>query len=298
MHVLRTIREVNAWRAKLRAQQKKVGFVPTMGYLHDGHVSLIAEALSRADYVIVSIFVNPLQFGINEDFSVYPRDEARDLQMAQQAGANAVFLPSADEMYPAKPMTSIQVRSVSESLCGASRPGHFDGVAFVVVKLFNIVQPDFACFGMKDAQQVAVIEQLVNDLNIPVEIVRCPIIREKDGLAMSSRNVYLTNEERTQALILSSALREVQHILIEQRQGIPALDIRALAEDMISNQTDAVIDYVEVRHYPSLHPVFADYLIKYDTKDMILLALAVRFGRTRLIDNLLIGSDKGSEIDV
>ncbi len=217
MQVIQHITDLRQSIRSRRAEQPslRVGFVPTMGFLHEGHASLLEAARRSCDIVVLSIFVNPLQFGPNEDFERYPRDEERDLAVAEQAGTDIVFLPQVAEMYPQPIKTMVSVREVTTRLCGASRPGHFDGVATVVAKLFHIVQPDAAFFGMKDAQQVAVIEQMVLDLNLPVEIVPCPTIREADGLAKSSRNVYLNEEERKQATVLSAALREAETALAE-----------------------------------------------------------------------------------
>lgn len=275
-----TIAEVRQYVQNARQVGKRIGFVPTMGYLHQGHTSLVAEAKKSCDVVVMSIFVNPLQFGPNEDFSRYPRDIERDRQIAQEAGVDLLFTPSVEEMYPRKEvLTTVSVKKVSEPLCGKSRPGHFDGVSTVVMKLFQIVQPDAAFFGQKDAQQVAVITQMVDDLSVPVEIIPCPIIREEDGLAMSSRNVYLSEEERKQALVLSRSLAYAKNLL---KPGIPAATIREEIIRMIAKQPLASIDYVEIMKYPELVPA-----AELRTGDKICIALAVRFGNTRLIDNLI-----------
>jgi pantoate--beta-alanine ligase len=228
---------------------------------------------------VMSIFVNPLQFGPNEDFARYPRDIERDKEIASAAGVDLLFTPPVEEMYPEKVLTTVSVAQVSEPLCGKSRPGHFDGVATVVLKLFQIVQPDAAFFGQKDAQQLAVINQMVLDLSVPVEIVPCPIVREADGLALSSRNVYLSAEERRQAVVLSRSLELAGAKLAP---GISAEEIKSEIVGMISSQPLADIDYVEIVKYPQLVPV--DKLQK---GEQICIALAVRFGRTRLIDNLI-----------
>ncbi|WP_282943467.1 pantoate--beta-alanine ligase [Paenibacillus sp. RC67] len=261
----------------------KVGFVPTMGYLHQGHASLLEAARKQCDLVVLSIFVNPLQFGPNEDLSRYPRDEERDLAVAKATGTDIVFFPSVEEMYPRPTKTIVSVIEVTERLCGASRPGHFDGVATVVTKLFNIVQPDYAFFGMKDAQQIAVIQQMVDDLNMPVEIVPCKIVREEDGLALSSRNVYLEPEEREQALILSSALNMAEKLVREHKGPLLASELQEAVKQHIDQSSIAEIDYADILAYPSLEPIT-------DLRSVpaFIIALAVKFGKTRLIDNTII----------
>lgn len=292
MKAIRTIQELKGHIQELKASSntKTVGLVPTMGYLHQGHASLIRAAKEKSDVVVVSIFVNPIQFGPGEDFETYPRDEQQDLAKAKEAGADIVFLPSVETMYPKPTKTKITVADVTSGLCGASRPGHFDGVTTVVSKLFNIVQPDFAFFGMKDAQQVAVIEQMVFDLNMNVKIVPCPIIRENDGLALSSRNVYLSKEEHDQALVLSRSLREAMDA-VEKGRIRTAGEARELLVQMISESEIAVIDYVEVATFPDLAPLSEDEGIA-QQESPVLMALAVKFGKTRLIDNCLL-SPKG-----
>ncbi|MBB3109319.1 pantoate--beta-alanine ligase [Paenibacillus phyllosphaerae] len=263
----------------------RVGFVPTMGFLHEGHASLMRRSKAECEYSVLSIFVNPLQFGPNEDFDRYPRDAERDLALAEANGIDLVFMPSVAEMYPKKPVTKILISEVTERLCGASRPGHFDGVGIVVSKLFHLVQPDRAYFGMKDAQQVAVIERMTEDLNIPVEIVPCETVREADGLALSSRNVYLSQEERAQAVILSQTLKAA-----ETWVKTPGMTKRALSdkiESSIGQASLAEIDYAEILTYPDLEePDAAADLSDYEGK--LIIALAVKFGRTRLIDNRLL----------
>lgn len=265
-----------------------VGFVPTMGFLHNGHASLMDRAAEECGIRVLSIFVNPLQFGPTEDLSRYPRDEERDLKLAGEHGIDVVFLPSVDVMYPGPVKTVVSVSEVSDLLCGASRPGHFDGVATVVTKLFNMVQPDKAYFGMKDAQQVAVIEQMVSDLNMPVEIVPCPIVRETDGLALSSRNVYLSPEERSQALILSETLGLAEGWLAECGGDFAA--VRKRMEEHIRTVPLADVDYVELMVYPDITPVYGLSSEERAGK-RLLAALAVRFGKTRLIDNRLFDLD-------
>lgn len=276
-----SIVELRKLLKELRQNGKEVGFVPTMGFLHEGHISLVEAAKVHTDIVVMSIFVNPLQFGPNEDFDRYPRDIERDSELAAAAGVDILFTPTVEEMYPKKMLTNISVSQVTETLCGKSRPGHFDGVATVVTKLFQIVQPDYAFFGQKDAQQVAVVEQIVFDLSIPVTIVPCPIIREQDGLAKSSRNVYLSAEEREQALVLSQSLGYAEQRI---KQGeLSAATVRQEIIDKISEKPLAEIDYVEVLTYPEM--VSTSTLNKGET---YLIALAVKFGRTRLIDNTMV----------
>ncbi|PZT54493.1 pantoate--beta-alanine ligase [Paenibacillus silvae] len=291
MKVIRTITALRQEIQMLRtnqagsAKEAVVGLVPTMGYLHQGHASLMKAARKQTDIVVLSIFVNPIQFGPNEDFDSYPRDEARDVETARNEGVDIVFIPSVEEMYPLPTQTTVSVSRITERLCGASRPGHFDGVTTVVSKLFNIVQPQKAFFGMKDAQQVAVIEQMVNDLNMPVEIVPCPIVREEDGLALSSRNVYLSSELRKEALVLSQALRAVQEA-VEAGKAVTAADVRRLLREHIGRSAEAVIDYAEIQAFPSLEPLHDQDELR--TFDDLLVALAVKFGKTRLIDNIRI----------
>lgn len=274
-----TIAEMRTIIREAKRQGKRIGIVPTMGYLHQGHLSLVEAAKERCDLVVMSIFVNPLQFGPNEDFERYPRDLERDRQLAEGAGVDVLFTPSVSEMYPQPILTTISVAHVTAPLCGRSRPGHFDGVATVVMKLFQIVQPDYAFFGLKDAQQVAVVTQMVHDLSVPVEIVPCPIVREADGLAMSSRNVYLSPEEREQALVLSRGLKQAEQWI---REKAAPDEIRERLVEMIREMPLASIDYVEILHYPALTPVET-----FQAGSTIIVALAVRFGKTRLIDNLI-----------
>lgn len=274
---INTVAEMREHIQTARMQGKRIGIVPTMGYLHEGHLSLVRAAREKCDVVVMSIFVNPLQFGPNEDFDRYPRDLERDRALADQAGVDVLFTPDVSEMYPRKILTNISVSNVTNPLCGRSRPGHFDGVATVVMKLFQIVQPDYAFFGQKDAQQVAVVTQMVQDLNVPVQIVPCPIIREADGLAMSSRNVYLTPGERAQALVLSHSLSLAEKWL---REGVTIEEVRGRVMDIISEKPLAAIEYVEILSYPELEPL--EQAVSGTT---LILALAVRFGKTRLIDN-------------
>lgn len=279
------LRRVIADFRRSRAEEAAVGFVPTMGYLHDGHASLLRRSVKGNGLTVLSIFVNPLQFGANEDLDKYPRDENRDIGVAASAGVDIVFIPSVQEMYPGKQLTTVSVSDMTDRLCGASRPGHFDGVATVVTKLLNIVQPDRAYFGLKDAQQIAVITRMVNDLNMPVEIVPCPIAREADGLALSSRNVYLQPEEREQALVLSRLLSQVPDWV---SSGAAAEQIVERLETGIRRMPLADIDYVDIVAYPGMEkPEFSGLPVR-DGSVALLVALAVRFGKTRLIDNIII----------
>lgn len=280
--------------AKL-GKENLTGLVPTMGYLHEGHASLLRKARGENDLVVLSIFVNPIQFGPNEDLDKYPRDEERDLKLAEREGVDAVFVPSVEEMYPSPTKTKVVVEQLTGRLCGASRPGHFDGVTTVVSKLLHTVRPDHAYFGQKDAQQLAVIAQMVSDLNIDVKIVPCPIVREGDGLALSSRNVYLSAEDRQAALVLSQSLKAVR----SKYEAGEAATVRQVNEEItrqISAEPRALIDYVEIVTFPGLSVIHADHILSEVDED-ILIALAVKFGATRLIDNMIL-MKKGVAIHV
>ncbi|MFS0837920.1 pantoate--beta-alanine ligase [Paenibacillus sp. 1P03SA] len=266
------------------ALKAPVGFVPTMGYLHEGHLSLIKAAREASEIVVLSIFVNPLQFGPAEDLDRYPRDTERDLKLAEEAGVDIVFLPQVEEMYPGPVKTTVSVSGITSVLCGASRPVHFDGVTTVVAKLFNIVQPDKAFFGLKDAQQVAVVSQMVQDLNMNVDIVACPILREEDGLAMSSRNVFLSRDEREQALVLSRSLKAAE-AWAREHASFRAEDLRGYVKAIIEEAPLAEIDYVEVLTYPQLEQPEA---VETGVPVQLIVALAVKFGATRLIDNTIL----------
>jgi len=280
MQLIETIQGIREAVAAARRAGKKVGFVPTMGYLHEGHLTLMREARKECDYVVVSIFVNPTQFGPNEDFDRYPRDLERDMQLCGSVPVDAIFHPTVAEMYPGTASTTtVTVSQLTEGLCGASRPGHFAGVATVVSKLFNIVKPDVAYFGQKDAQQVAVIRRMVQDLNMDLEIRPVAIVREPDGLAMSSRNIYLTPEQRQGALVLSRSLRMAQERVAASERDMAALE--AAVREMISAEPLAQIDYVAIVDYESLQPI-----ARLERKGLV--ALAVRFGKTRLIDNCIL----------
>jgi len=280
MRVFKTVKEMQNWCIDQKKQGKTVGLVPTMGYLHEGHLSLVREARRQTDLVVVSIFVNPIQFGVNEDLDQYPRDLSRDLGLLEKEKADAVFAPAVAEMYPAGYSTFVEVEGqVTSKLCGASRPGHFKGVTTVVSKLFNICQPDKAFFGQKDAQQVLVIEKMVHELNYPLQIVRVPIVRENDGLAMSSRNVYLNEEERRQALVLNQSLLMARD-MIRAGERDPQ-KVLASIRGQIEKAPLAQIDYVKLYRASDLAEIDA-------IEGQVLIALAVKFGNTRLIDNLLV----------
>ena len=279
MNVTGTIAEVREHVAAARARGRSVHLVPTMGALHGGHLSLVRAARGQDRFVVVSIFVNPTQFSPGEDFAKYPRPVEEDLAICRDSGVDLVFLPSVDEMYPPGSCTTVHVAGLTEPLCGAHRPGHFDGVTTVVAKLFNIVQPDAAYFGQKDAQQAIVIRRMVADLDIPVRIVVCPTVREPDGLAMSSRNAYLSPEERHQARCLHEALR-LGESLIRRGERRSASVIAAMRKHVVAAGPCA-IDYIEAVDPESLRPVAV-------IDRPVLLALAVRIGSTRLIDNVLV----------
>jgi pantoate--beta-alanine ligase len=275
--VLKTINEIKKLRLKL---PEPVGFVPTMGYLHEGHLALVRQARAESSSVVVSIFVNPTQFGPQEDFKQYPRDPQRDLAMLEKERVDIVFMPPVDEMYPPQFSSWVEVGKVAERLEGASRPAHFRGVATVVAKLFNLVQPDRAYFGQKDAQQLVVIKKMVADLDMNLEVVAVPTVREPDGLAMSSRNTYLNPEERKQAVVLYQALTLAQKLWSQGEKD--AQTIRQQMADLIQKQPLARIDYISIADAETL-----DELDK--VKPPALVSLAVKIGRTRLIDNVVVG---------
>jgi len=276
MDIINNIAEIRKIVKKHKKEGKTVGFVPTMGFLHEGHASLIEKARKENDIVVVSIFVNPIQFGANEDLDKYPRDMERDKKLVSDVGGDYIFAPEVKEMYPEKLYTYVDVEKLSEGLCGAKREGHFRGVATVVTKLFNIVSPDRAYFGQKDAQQVAVIRKMVKDLNVDVEVVSCPIIREEDGLAKSSRNTYLNSDERAAALVLSKSLEYAKKLIGEGKLSTASI-IESMKE-FINKEPLAKVDYIEI--------VDRDNLNEVETIERpVLIAIAVYIGKTRLIDN-------------
>lgn len=279
INVVHTINEVREQVKEWRKQGFSIGFVPTMGYLHEGHQSLIKKAVEENDKVVVSVFVNPMQFAPTEDLESYPRDLEADAKLCDETGAHLIFNPEPEEMYSQGFCSFVDMYGPTDELCGKSRPIHFRGVCTVVNKLFNIVMPDRAYFGQKDAQQLAVIKRMVADLNIPIEIIGCPIIREEDGLAKSSRNTYLNEEERRAALILSKTIFMGQELV---KNGMKdAKKLIALMKENIEKEPLAKIDYVEVVD-------FNDISIKDEISDNTLVAMAVYIGKTRLIDNFII----------
>ena len=276
-----TVAGMKAAVAEPRALGRTIGLVPTMGYLHEGHLSLVRECRKRADVTVASIFVNPLQFGPQEDFRHYPRNPERDASLLEEEGVDILFLPADGEMYPEGYRTSVEVAGLQDKLCGRSRPGHFKGVATVVLKLFNIVRPDYAFFGQKDVQQVVVLRRMAEDLNMDVEIKALPIIREPDGLAMSSRNTYLNAGERRAALVLFRSLEEARRMFENGERA--AGRIREHLLSAIASEHLARIDYAEVVDGSSLEPVE-----RIDGEALVV--LAVYIGKTRLIDNMILGS--------
>ncbi|QRY79571.1 pantoate--beta-alanine ligase [Pseudomonas sp. PDNC002] len=278
MNTVKTVRELRAAVARARSEGKRIALVPTMGNLHAGHAALVTKAGQRADFVVASIFVNPLQFGPSEDLDKYPRTLAADQEKLLEAGCHLLFAPTVEEMYPdgMDGQTRLHVTGVSEGLCGGSRPGHFDGVATVVCKLFNMVQPDMALFGEKDFQQLAVIRKLVRDLNLPIQIFGEPTVRADDGLALSSRNGYLNDDQRASAPVLYATLKYLAERIRQGQHDYPAL----LAEGRQRiEQAGLRIDYLEVRESLGLRPASAD------DRQLVILVAAFH-GTTRLIDNL------------
>lgn len=278
MKVVKTVDEVRKIVGEWRKQGLSVGLVPTMGYLHEGHQSLIRKANEQNDKVVVSVFVNPMQFGENEDFDSYPRDIERDSKVCEEAGGDIIFNPEISEMYGEYFSSFVNMNTLPNGLCGKSRPIHFKGVCTVVSKLFNIVCPDRAYFGQKDAQQLAIIKRMVSDLNFNIEIIGCPIIREDDGLAKSSRNTYLNDEERKAAVILSKSLKVGKEAIEKGEKD--AKKIISVIKDEISKEKLAKIDYVEIVDMNLLQPVS-------EIDGVVLIAMAVYIGKTRLIDNII-----------
>ena len=283
MKISKTIKLVKEQVSAARNAGKRIGFVPTMGALHIGHISLIEAAVKQCDFVAVSIFVNPTQFGIGEDFQKYPRPLEADLEICKKAGVDVVFAPSIKEMYPTENLSWVNVEKVTESLCGKSRQGHFRGVATVCAKLFNIVAPDFAYFGQKDAQQTVVIRQMVYDLNLPVEIVVCPTVREKDGLAISSRNQYLSRQHKKDATLIYKSLQKCQQMILAGETDVSVI-IDGIGQ--ILSQSPAIeIEYINIVDAQTLQN-----LTKISGK--VLVAIAVKIGSTRLIDNILVDTNE------
>jgi len=279
MKIYKTIAEMRAASRQVRRDEERLGFVPTMGALHEGHLSLVRAAKAKCDVVAVSIFVNPLQFGPSEDLAKYPRTFDRDSELLEKEGVDILFAPTPDEMYPAGAVTYVTVEGLSEKLCGRSRPGHFRGVTTVVAKLFHIVEPDLAFFGQKDAAQATIICRMVRDLNLPVEIVICPIMREPDGLAMSSRNAYLSPQARKSALVLQRSLTRVRN-RFDQGERDTAKLIEA-GKEVVAQEPAVRLDYFEIVDPATLDPVR-------ELTNNVLVAVAAFAGNTRLIDNILL----------
>ena len=279
MKKVATITELRGIIDAEKKQGRRIALVPTMGYLHQGHLTLVEKAKASGGFVVLSIFVNPLQFGPKEDFATYPRDLERDAALCAAAGVDLLFHPATEEMYPRPMLTYVEVGQLDAVLCGAKRPGHFRGVATVVSKLFNVVQPDAAYFGQKDYQQFLIIKRMVSDLNLPVEVCPVPIVREEDGLAMSSRNVYLSPDERREALVLSQSLEEAEKSIQSGERA--AREIESKMREKISRNSRGEIDYAEVRNAEDLTEV-----TRIDVP--VVIALAVKFGKTRLIDNKVV----------
>ncbi len=281
MRVLRTIQEIQAFSKTAKDAGKSIGLVPTMGALHEGHLTLMRRARQENDVVIASVFVNPTQFGPNEDFDAYPRRFEEDCKKLETVPVDAVFHPEPKEMYPEGYCTYVNVEGdITKKLCGAQRPGHFRGVATVVTKLMNLSRADRAYFGQKDAQQVVVVKRFVSDLNIPTEVVMVPIVREESGLARSSRNQYLSDTEKEAALVLSRSLRKGKEAFESGEKGVELL--KKIVRDEIETEPTAVIDYVDIYSFPALLPIE-------EVKEPALLAIAVKIGKTRLIDNMILG---------
>lgn len=286
MKIIRTISEIK--KVLQLNKNKTVGFVPTMGYLHEGHLSLVERARKENDIVVMSIFVNPLQFGPNEDFERYPRDEDRDASLAEAHGVDFLFIPTIDTMYPQKMGIEMKVLTGTDVLCGRSRPGHFDGVATVLTKLFHIIEPNRAYFGLKDAQQFAVVNTLISHFNFPIQLVGLPTVREDDGLAKSSRNVYLLDEERKEAKTLYESLKLGQQLVAQGVKDVEEIVLRV--RQYITENTSAKIDYVEMLSYPELIDVnFID--------QQVILAVAIYYKNARLIDNIILSHD-GRQVDI
>lgn len=279
MRIIKTVDELNRFVSEQLQQQKSIGLVPTMGYLHEGHISLMSKAREQNDVVIVSDFVNPLQFGPDEDYETYPRDLQRDAQIVEEAKADVLFAPSVEEMYPQHYASFVEVEGLTENLCGVQRPGHFRGVCTVVMKLFHLTKAHRAYFGKKDIQQLMIIRRMVKDLNMDIEIIGLPIIREEDGLAKSSRNQYLSEKERRDALVLHQALAKAQALIESGERGVDVL--RETMKKHIE-KVPCDIDYIKIVDGDTLRD-----LDKITTTAII--ALAVKFGNTRLIDNLTVG---------
>lgn len=279
MKIITTIKEIKHAVSRVRAEGRIIGFVPTMGFLHDGHLSLVLESVKQTDYTVVSIFLNPTQFAPHEDFEDYPRDMQRDLDLLEKEGTNLVFIPAAAEMYPQGYKTYVEVHDLQDKLCGVSRPVFFRGISTIVLKLFHIVNPDVAFFGQKDAQQAIILKKMVQDLDMDVQIEVLPVIREKDGLALSSRNYYFNPGQRKEALCLSKSLKKAQDLIAAGEEGTQNI-IQAM-KAVIEAEPLAKIDYVEIVDSEDLSPLET-------VKKGCLIALAVYIDKVRLIDNIIV----------
>jgi len=277
--IVEKVKDMKELSKKYLKENKTIGFVPTMGFLHEGHLSLVRRAREENDIVVVSIFVNPTQFGPNEDYESYPRDFERDVKLLKELNVDVVFHPPVEEMYPKDFSTYVEETKLSRYLCGKSRPGHFRGVCTIVTKLFNIVHPTRAYFGQKDAQQFRVIKRMVRDLNMDVELVECPIVREHDGLAMSSRNIYLSDDERVQALALYNSLKLAENLIKsgERDAGV----VKSAMKEFLSRYDKVKIDYVEIVDEETLEPVK-------HIEGKVIVAIACWVGKARLIDNVIV----------
>lgn len=280
MEMVKEIEKMAALSQKWHQAGKIIAFVPTMGYFHQGHLSLMGEGKKQGDVLVVSLFVNPIQFGPKEDLAAYPRNLQRDASLAEKEGTDVLFVPEEKEMYPEGYQTYVEVTQLTKYLCGVSRPGHFKGVTTIVAKLFNIIRPHIAIFGLKDYQQYIVIKRMVRDLNYPIKIIGCPIVRETDGLAMSSRNVYLTSEQRPSALSLYKSLNIAQEMVNKGERK--AKNIIKAVSIFIQKHPYTKIDYVKLCHPETLEDLE-------EIKERALLALAVKVGKARLIDNTILG---------
>ncbi len=278
MKIIRSIKEIELVTSTLKSNNQTIGFVPTMGFLHEGHLALIKAAREEVDQVVLSIFVNPLQFGENEDFDQYPRNEENDLQLALDHGVDYVFIPEIDDMYPQPIGISMAVTKRIGVLCDRSRPGHFSGVLTVLTKLFHLIQPDYSYFGMKDAQQIAIVDLLIKDLNFPIQLRMIPTVREDDGLAKSSRNVNLSKTERKESASLYQALLLGKQMVIDGERSTVKIEEEIVL--FLNDHVSGKVDYVELLSFPKLEPISSD-------DSQVIIALAVQFQKTRLIDNVI-----------
>ncbi|HCD72369.1 pantoate--beta-alanine ligase [Thermovirga lienii] len=281
MKIIKEPSEVREYIRQKGLNREEIGFVPTMGYLHEGHLSLVRRCKQENSFCVVSIFVNPLQFGPSEDLAAYPRDFDRDSALLEKEGVDLLFAPREEDMYYPDFSTVVKENKLSRYMCGAFRPGHFDGVCTVVLKLFNIVQPGRAYFGQKDYQQLQVLKRMVRDLNVPVEVIGCPIVRDHDGLALSSRNVYLTEEQRKEALKIPKALEEAERLFKSGVKDVKALE--AKVREILSEGDGLKVQYVEIRDAENLEEVN-------EIKDRVVIAVAAYVGKARLIDNKILES--------